>query len=408
MNDICRLALDLIAFRVFEKPLSADVKFSRETLRKLFGFSRSHDVDNIVGSALLNVKAFDCIADENDKSGEAEENERAENVKNDEKAAFENSVFTSVYRCENFKAELNEIAAVFEKEKIENIPLKGSILRKYYPEEWLRTSCDIDILVKDNCLESAVNALIGGLSYKFKQRSEHDVSLFSPSGVHIELHYTLTGDEVNEKSSTVLNNVWNYVLPCSSYEKKLTNELFYFYHIAHMAKHFALGGCGVRPFIDLKIMNDKFVLNRKQLDEMLNEGGVKMFVEAAVKLSRLWFENGENKESFGEEIYVMSDYILYSGVYGSAENRVMVSQKKKGGKFGYAMSRIFLPYSVMKKMHPVLEKHKWLLPWFEVRRWFVILFDGRAKSAMQELKYNEIADLQAGKKYRDMMNKLEL
>ena len=72
------------------------------------------------------------------------------------------------------------------------------------------------------------------------------------------------------------------------------------------------------------------------------------------------------------------------------------------------MSRIFLPYSVMKKMHPVLEKHKWLLPWFEVRRWFVILFDGRAKSAMQELKYNEIADLQAGEKYRDMMNKLEL
>ena len=256
--------------------------------------------------------------------------------------------------------------------------------------------------------KTAVYALIGGLSYKFKQRSEHDVSLFSPSGVHIELHYTLTGDEVNEKSSAVLNNVWNYVLSASSYEKKLTNELFYFYHIAHMAKHFALGGCGVRPFIDLKIMNDKFVLNRKQLDEMLNEGGLKKFEEAAVKLSRLWFENGENKESFGEEIYVMSDYILYSGVYGSAENRVMVSQKKKGGKFGYAMSRIFLPYSVMKKMHPVLEKHKWLLPWFEVRRWFVILFDGRAKSAMQELKYNEIADLHAGEKYRDMMNKLEL
>ena len=34
-----------------------------------------------------------------------------------------------------------------KKVQIPFLPLKGSVIRQYYPEPWMRTSCDIDILV---------------------------------------------------------------------------------------------------------------------------------------------------------------------------------------------------------------------------------------------------------------------
>lgn len=29
----------------------------------------------------------------------------------------------------------------------------------------------------------------------------------------------------------------------------MKEEMFYFYHIAHLAKHFEVGGCGIRQII---------------------------------------------------------------------------------------------------------------------------------------------------------------
>ena len=59
----------------------------------------------------------------------------------------------------NLEYELEHIKSVFEKNKIEYILLKGSVLRNYYPEPWMRTSCDIDILVHDEQLDKAVKVL---------------------------------------------------------------------------------------------------------------------------------------------------------------------------------------------------------------------------------------------------------
>lgn len=382
MENICKTALALIKYRIFGGDYQGESAFDDETLKKIYLLSRSHDLDNVTGSALCELGVL--------PEGNA-------------RSAFEKSVMTAVFRCENFKAELADICAEFEKAGIDHIPLKGSVLRSYYPEEWLRTSCDIDVLVKESDLESAVNALIGGLSYKLKQRSEHDVSLYSPSGVHVELHYSLFSNE-DEQSKKILNLAWETCSPDNSRCKRMASELFYFYHIAHMAKHFKGGGCGLRPFVDIKIMLDKFVFDRAKADELLAEFGLEKFARAAEKLSFVWFDG----EAMDQTCGVMQEYILYSGVYGSSQNKVVVNREKKGGKFGYALSRIFLPYATMKKMHPVLEKHKWLLPWFEVRRWFVVVFDGRGKNAIKELSYNGKTGDDEGAEFRKMFKLLDL
>ena len=52
------------------------------------------------------------------------------------------------------------------------------------------------------------------------------------------------------------------------------------------------------------------------------------------------------------------------------------------------MSRMFIPYANLKRYYPVLEKHKWLMPIMQVRRWFMLLDPEVAKMAKSELRAN--------------------
>ena len=59
---------------------------------------------------------------------------------------------------------------------------------------------------------------------------------------------------------------------------------------------------------------------------------------------------------------------------------------KKGGKFRYALSVIFLPYAKLKLKYPVLEKHKWLFPFMSVWRWICAPFGGKIKKNLQNVE----------------------
>ena len=76
------------------------------------------------------------------------------------------------------------------------------------------------------------------------------------------------------------------------------------------------------------------------------------------------------------------------GVYGSTDNRVALQQKKKGGRIGYVLSRIFIPYAKLKRYYPVLEKHRWLMPFMQIRRWFMLLNPDVARMAKREMAVN--------------------
>ena len=169
------------------------------------------------------------------------------------------------------------------------------------------------------------------------------------------------------------------------YQHYMTDEMFYFYHIAHMAKHFENGGCGIRPFIDLWILDGIQEADQEKRDKLLLQGNLLKFANAVRKLSRIWFEN----EKYDFTSQQMEDYILTGGVYGNNENRITVQQQKKGGRIKYALSKIFIPYDVIKFHYPILQKHIWLTPFMEVRRWFKLIFCGHAKRTINELKYNQ-------------------
>lgn len=302
------------------------------------------------------------------------------------KMQHQQSILRTVYRCEKINYELERVCEALEKAKIPFVPLKGSVIRKYYPEPWMRTSCDIDILVRESDLRRAISYLVEQLKYTEHEHNSHDISLFSSSGVHLELHYDLVEEGWANFANSILQNVWDYVSKKKDHEYwfEMSDAMLYFYHIAHMAKHLQQGGCGIRTFIDLWILDNLPEVDKSKRNDLLKTGGLLQFSRVASKLSTVWLDNVP-LDRLCEKI---QSYILAGGVYGTKENRILLQQQKKGGKIKYAMSKIVIPYETIKFHYPILQKYRWLTPLMQVRRWFKLIFCGHSKRAMRELSYN--------------------
>ncbi|HBF86590.1 MAG TPA: hypothetical protein DDW54_02815 [Clostridiales bacterium] len=363
MNDAVKTMMMSIRYKICGEPFSDATKkdFSDDFLMRLFRLSEAHDMAHIVGSAL-------------------EENRL---LRSESKVAqlFRNRIMIAVYHYEQLNYELGRICETFEREKIPFIPLKGAVLRQYYPKPWLRTSCDIDVFIREKDLGRATVKLEKELSYRSEGRGAHDVGFTSPFGIRLELHYNFVEERATEKSELPLKNIWNYAYADeNSVRYRLTNEMFYYYHIAHMAKHFVSGGCGVRPFLDILILNGKIKYDEEKKAELLKKGDLVEFERAAKKLCDVWFKD-EEPDDITE---TMQKYVLSGGIYGSAENRAAAKKKSE-----YMRSRIFLPYDVLKEQYPVLRKHKMLFPFMQVRRWLGLIFKGRLKQYKIAAKANK-------------------
>ena len=230
------------------------------------------------------------------------------------------------------------------------MPLKGSVIRALYPEPWMRTSCDIDIYVQESELDAAASAIVEKLGYRNDGKNSHDMQMFAPNGVHLELHYDLIEDSRYPKLAKGLLKIWKNAVPVreGGYTYKMTNEDFYFYHIAHTAKHFKGGGCGIRPFIDLWYLEKSLPYDREKTEKLLMECELFKFAEVAKKLVGVWFGTEEHDELSKET----AAFVLTGGVYGVLENRVAVQTSK--GRFSYFLYRVFPPYRELKNQYLIL------------------------------------------------------
>lgn len=397
MENVTKTVIDCIKYEICgqkEKIVLPEV--SVRFLTELYRLSKAHDVAHLVGDALSKCGVFANLPDT------LEENECATIAKI--KAKFDEHVFTAVYRYENINYELEQICKTLEEAKIPFIPLKGSVIRKYYPEPWMRTSCDIDILLKEKDADNAAEYLQTQLQYGVDRKGQHDVSMFTASNVHVELHFKLLDSDFKQVKD--LFDVWSgdEISLLSDSEYQMSKELFLLYHIYHMAKHFVHGGCGIKPFIDLWIIKNKVGFDEEKAQKMLQDSGLLTFYERSTDLVNVWFEDKDHSEITQE----MEDYILQGGVYGTLKQNLAMSQNKKGGKFRHLMSRIFLSYKDMEVYYPSLKKCPILFPFYQVRRWCRILFCGGRKAAMNEIKVNQNITTEEQERAKKLLEELNL
>jgi len=105
----------------------------------------------------------------------------------------------------------------------------------------------------------------------------------------------------------------------------------------------------------------------------------------------------------------MSNYILRAGVYGNNENRAAVGQARVGGKVRYILlRRVFMPYDYLKAEYPILGKHKWLFPFYQLVRWFSVLRKGLVGQTVRELQANSGATKSEVLTAEELLKKLEI
>lgn len=275
------------------------------------------------------------------------------------------------------------VCSLLEQAAVPFIPLKGSVLRSFYPEGWMRTSCDMDILVHEEDLSRAQPALEAH-GWKYWTKSFHDLSFLSSDGVHLELHFNTIEDYVSEAGRQIMETIWQEAqpLPEKQFHMSISDPLFYYYHMAHMAKHIKDGGCGIRAFLDIWVLNHRMEFDPAARQALLAKGKLTAFAKGAEALAEIWF-SGANMD---ERSQIFQDFILSGGTYGTMQNRVSLQQKQKGGKLKFALGRIFQPYDILKLQFPVVQKHKWLAPIFQIVRWFRLLSPGNIKRSVRELQ----------------------
>lgn len=352
-----------------------------EKLAILYKISKKHDIAHIVAYSLEQI-------------GFSLEGESWELfLKEKEQACL---------RYEMIQADILEICDFFESESIDYIPLKGAVIREYYPEPWMRTSCDIDILVREEDIDRAVHALVEKCAYKTNyKKTYHDVSLYSPFGMHLELHYNIKENE--PKYDGLLTQVWNFSSKekCNRYIQ--SKDFLLFHMIAHAAYHFTRGGCGMRSVIDLWLLNEKEDFDREALLELLSKAELVKFYQAIILLGEYWFDG---KSSCDQTVLELEKYILLGGVYGTAQQGTVVGQIKKGGKFKYFWSRIFMSYESLSVLYPVIKRHKILTPFCQMARWFSVIF--KRKRITREIKRATGTDHEQIEKTKKLLDELGL
>jgi len=290
-------------------------------------------------------------------------------------------LYKSVLRYEEMYDLALKISDELEKREIPHIRIKGETLGRYYPNPKYRKSCDIDILVDKENLDAASEAL-RSLGLVQGRQGSHDIGFSDGAENKVELHYTLIEDSFsffgiseNAKDCAVL-------LDGKSFTYEMSPKMKYAYLVAHTAKHFKLGGCGMRSLSDLYICKKALSDELCGVEKTLRQYGVDKFEQGMNELADVWFENKKANE-FTED---MEFFVLRGGVFGTKEQMVAVRRGKEN-KITYYRKRIFLPYVELKQLYPKLAKRPYLTPAYEVYRWITAIFDRkRSRAIRQEIR----------------------
>lgn len=296
-----------------------------------------------------------------------------------------------------FDAEREKLFSFMERKGIWYLPLKGIILKDFYPSVGMRQMSDNDILFDyDFCDEVQAYMESEGYLAEHVGEGNHDVYKKEPV-YNFELHSALYSEKHQESWAEYYGNVKDRLVlrEGTSYGYCFTDEDFYVYLTSHAYKHYAGSGTGLRTLLDFYVyLKAKPQLDFSYIEKECEVLGIAEFEKQNRSLCRKVFSGEALKgmealeQSLSEEESEMLMYYLTSGVYGTVERRVENRVKKyrkegvKLSKLRYAWDRLFPGYDTYKFYAPSVKGRflQSVAGWF--RRVFVVLFTKKRRKAV--------------------------
>ena len=286
-------------------------------------------------------------------------------------------------------------AALFarlDEEGIWHTALKGAVLKDLYPRFGMRQMADYDILIDaDRAGDArAVMESLGFTAERFGRNN--DDAYYKPPVSNFELHTALFDPRREPRAAAYYRDVKGRLVKdegnaCGWH---FTPEDFYIYLVAHEHKHFAHNGTGLRSFLDVYVFWKARggTLDLPYIAAETEKLGIADFERRSRSLALHLFGG----EALTEEDQALLEDVAGSGTYGSVRQRVKNGVSDMGGgargRLRYFCSRVFLPPERIRTTHPLVYRHRVLLPFFYAGRLLhAILFrSGRVKKELRALR----------------------
>lgn len=293
-----------------------------------------------------------------------------------------------------------QLFAFLEKRGIWHMILKGTVLCRMYPEYGTRQIADNDILF-DSAFRQEVHDWFVEQGYDVWtfQKNNHDQYHKKPV-YNFEMHVSLFRENEQSQLAQYYRSVKEKLIrkPDKKFEYSMTDEDFYLYIVAHIYKHYAGKGTGLRSLLDIYIYNKKKDhMDRKYLDQEFDKMGILAFENEFRNLAQKILAPEATIEALSEKEQDMLEEVLFSYTYGTIQkywnyqlrmidpNRDNISA---GIKFRYLIHRLFPSRAEMEQWceqyAPYFLRHKRLMP--AARVWRIVKASEKGKKIKAELR----------------------
>lgn len=309
-------------------------------------------------------------------------------VPNEEKQKFRAYNLSEISRMVFVNQERESVFNFFNENNIDYMPLKGLVIRNYYPKVSMRQMSDNDVLV-DIKYRDVIADYMKEHGYKVTSTGRQSDDYFKAPYSTFEFHRELFFSE--NDFCPDFGDLWAKATKDEEHPNKyhMDAEDVYIYSVSHMYKHFTSSGCGVRFLADnyLILKKEQDNLDWDYVNNMFEQNGILEFEQKTRKLAFAIFDQTQ----LDDDDLELLETIINFGIFGSGKIRISnkIHQMAEGSsleqaKKNYLLSRLFPPKKKMIADNRILEKKPYLLPWYYVKRLFKAIFN--SKKTLGELK----------------------
>lgn len=301
------------------------------------------------------------------------------NVDKKIKLHYKKYVAKSVVDYEHRQKAKDELKAFFEENNFDYMFVKGMAINEYYPVPELRTSGDIDVVVREKQFEDIVSV------YKSTNKpieSLNGVTLIIPiDDVTVEIH----------RNADVFGSYFDDIFDRTNqndhlYSLDLYNQLLYI--LLHLVKHLRSMGAGIRMLMDMDVCVraiDNF--DQQKFLNMCKEAGIEYCAKVILSLCNYWFNTPisplVDMSEKQELVELLSNVFLHGGTFGYENNsyagRYLAISSKNGQigkreKIKAIIGWIFPPVWIIKRTFGYAIKYPILIPFAYAHRFVIAVF----------------------------------
>lgn len=273
---------------------------------------------------------------------------------------------------------LEELIEAFTKAGIDCMPLKGSVIKNYYPSPDLRSMGDIDFLVREQNRQ-VVRDIMHNIGYEDDILDDGQVDAFKKGKLtYIEIHYDFSAE--NHVMHEIFTIDWDKLISTETeHLYQMTFEDLYFFNTGHYVKNMHNKGMGLRGVVDTFVLWNRLsdeekasLINRFEIIE-INDFNSKL-----VKIANIWFNNAEDDGSLES----IQEYLMARLTYGDEKTlRILQTMyaDQTSSNTEYIWIKIFPSANALYKRYNIKHRCFILLPFLWIKRIFGLIFGNKEK-----------------------------